>query len=125
MRKWIELFEQSSLALQYIEAVLEKIGTNVEVRLSALDSQEVELEHIEATVPKMGYGSAAMKIICELADKFDITLTLGVANDTDDFYDTTEGMSEDDLIRFYSEWGFEEDEVGFGDERVYMSRSPL
>lgn len=89
----------------------------------------VEIEHIEATVMKQGWGTKVMAAICALADEKSITLTLGVANETDDFYHDDEdendddGMpSEDDLISFYSGFGFEQKFTM--SDRVTMVRTP-
>ncbi len=84
------------------------------------NDQYVELEDIHAMTHRQGHGTQAMNIICALADEMGVTLTLGVANETDGIDD--EDPSEDALIGWYMGFGFEQ-EWSLSD-RVTMKRTP-
>ncbi len=83
----------------------------------------VEIEEIIALEMGQGYGSRAMNILCSLADDMDITLVLGVANDDDGYFTADDMPDENQLIDFYSRFGFEIVQSMF-DERTNMERTP-
>jgi hypothetical protein len=133
MRQWMNLMESAkSAAEEYIEAANAMISTEFAEQIDCdlgvpWDSNSptlVEIEDIAARTPNQGWGSKAMIRLCQLADKMGITLTLGVANETDDYYDTedSDSPSEDDLINFYEKFSFEQQD-SFSD-RVTMVRTP-
>lgn len=83
----------------------------------------VEIVNIYSDVQGGGKGTEAMKLICELADRYGVTLTLGVQNETDDEYEEGD-PSEDVLVEWYYRFGFELIE-DFTSERINMIRTPF
>ncbi len=51
-----------------------------------------------------GYGNEAMAMVCKFADQYQITLTLGIANDADG---EDNSLTIDQLHEWYEQWGFE------------------
>lgn len=61
-------------------------------------------------VPRKGGGTQAVKLLCDLADKHGVKITLTAKAYTDGH------MSTDQLKSWYERFGFQEEEDSFGDE---------
>ncbi len=68
------------------------------------DQVEIASIGTEKDSRNQGYGNEAMAMICQFADKFQITLTLGVANDANGEHNS---LTVSQLRNWYEKWGFE------------------
>ena len=86
---------------------LEQSDLHGKVRVSLNQhGEDVELTHILTTPDQRGHGLAnrAMALLTDLADRYDVILTLGVAHDADG---REGGLTSDQLWQWYLGWGFE------------------
>jgi len=116
IREWMRLIEsEQTPAEQMIEAfedALEASPLNGKVGVDLWHhpnegSNIVELSYIKTMSQEdrgKRYASQTMQLLCNFADKYGITLTLGVAEDAEGDHDT---LNSEQLLDWYEKWGFE------------------
>ena len=114
MRKFITIVEgletpAATLIARVQSDVMPGFVGRAEIDLDEIDDETVEIEHIAAFQHRQGTGSKLLGAVCDLADALGVTLTLGVANETDGMYNAEDDPSEDDLIAWYERFGFDQD----------------
>ena len=108
-RRWIILCEAEETAADTFIAeaknLLQQLGEHVNVLLTSHAPTVVEIDSITAEPMQAGWGTKALKLLCDLADEHHITLMLEVDDDDDDSED--DRPSADILINLYSRFDFE------------------
>lgn len=103
--------DPSEQLLRYVEEITEPNPLNHRARVygqsvieveRAIDngSQRILLNSIRSFERGKGQGSAALKMLCDAADRFGVSIQL-IASSFGD------GLSNDDLIEWYGRYGFE------------------
>lgn len=121
-----ETANAAELFVREIETALEQWNNHVQVLLSVDGHSTVEIDSITAYPMQQGWGSKALRMICDLASQRQITLSLDVLEDDfddDDEDEDEEPPTSDDLIHWYSSFGFTIIEPERYD-RTRMARSP-
>lgn len=81
-------------------------GAVVDIMLSKMQDSIVMIDDLSVSPARRGYGTKFMRALIGLADRLDVDLFLRVANETDDWNDDADFPSEDELITWYSRFGF-------------------
>lgn len=86
----------------------------------------IELDKIEATPMRAGYGTKAMQLLVDMADQQGVSLMLRVADESEDAAfdedDPDRMPTFDELSEWYGRFGFE---VDFGDRMVRVADHPV
>lgn len=128
MRLFMSLVENAvTPAERWINACdgMAEFKNKVFVSFSEINDTTAEIDDISAADMGQGWGSKALAAFCAKADELGVTIILGVANETDGFDPDDEFPDEDDLIRWYSRFGFETYQASLMDERTRMKRTPV
>lgn len=96
----IEAFEDAL----YQRPDLSDVSVSLHVDTRYPDAVELSLIRTKPGHRRRGSGSKAMALLCDIADQYGVTLTLGVA---DDATSRQEGLSTEELHDWYTRWGFE------------------
>jgi len=121
MRKLMIIAESADAATRMIDeaddVVQREASGHVTIYLSRRNDHTVEIDDMSATPMRQGWGSKALKAICDLADRHGVKLVGRIANESDDIWaerddedeDETVGPSypsEDELAAWYERFGF-------------------
>lgn len=106
MREFINLIESAQegspadlLTDEFYDAMQQSgLSGHVEVSLGETDDRTVDLISIRALRREQGNGSKAMTLLCDLADKYGVVLTLSPAADSDEL---------ERLVDWYHGFGFD------------------
>lgn len=108
MRRYIDIITESPVpSEEFMRDFNSHNWPSVSIKMRADDPDEVFLLHIRADVPKQGHGSRAMEKIIELADQYRVNIRLDLPNNSDEAYFGEEDISLEELVDFYTGWGFE------------------
>lgn len=83
---------------------LRTVSVSLHVDTRFPDAVELSLIRTQPGMRGRGTASKAMALLCDIADQYEVTLTLGVAEDADG---REQGLTAEELRDWYTRWGFE------------------
>jgi hypothetical protein len=134
MRNWIKLVEETSLTPSDMFrrdaiALRDRGALPSKFTLGHIDEHTVELISIYSEERGKGHGTTTMKALCELADKYEVTLELlprsavqyGWDDGDEDFDDA---LGQEALEEWYFGMGFDNDPYSDTDKSDMLIRLP-
>ena len=100
-----------------MDRVFEEMGARVDVSVgSSNDPDVVNLDSLEATTYRKGAGSRALRALLDLTDKHNLGVRLTAEPFSFAYPAPADLISRDDLIRFYTRFGFRHDDAAESEE---------